>query len=327
MSIDTQAGFVDESTYGTAVTVTKFFPLISESIREDVSKLESEARRSGLHVQRSDISIPIYKGSAGSVEIPIMSKDFGWWLKHLTGAVATAGPTDSGYTHTGTVGTLKGDSFSAQFNRPFHDSGSNQPFSYEGGKVASWEISCGVDQEAKLSADLDFENVATGTALASASYPAGLELLSWAHAESLLTIAGTTVPVTEFTVGCDNGLKLDRHYVRGSALKKEPVADKYREITWSLTADFDSLTQYNRFKAATNAGQYAEIVVALKAPTLIGATTYPGLTITIPAARFDEIDVDNSSTDPNMQTLSGVARYDGTNSPITLAYVTTQSTP
>lgn len=328
MGINTQLGVKDESTWGTAVTVDKFFPLLSENIRENVDKLESDARRSGLLVQRSDISIPIYKGSSGTLEIPIMNKTFGFWLKHLLGAVATAGPTDSAYTHTGTIATLYGDSFTAQVNRPFHDSGTNQAFTWEGGKVTSWEITAAVDEEPKLTAECDFENYATGTSLASASYASGLELLSWAHSSSALTIAGTSVPVTSFKIACDNALKTDRHHIRGSGLKKEQVAAGYRDITWELTADFDSLTQYNRVVASTNSGQYAAIVLTLAAPTVIGAgSTYPSLTITIDAARFDEIDIDNSGMDPNMQTLSGVARYDGTDSAVTMAYVTADSTP
>lgn len=326
MGINTQLGVKTESTWGTAVTVDRFFPLLSENITETVDKLESDARRAGLFVQRSDISIPIYKGSSGTLEIPIMSKSFGFWLVHLLGTVATAGPTDSAYTHTGTVGSLYGDSFTAQVNRPFHDSGSNQAFTWEGGKVTSWEITCGVDEEAKLSAECDFENYATGTSLASASYASGLELLSWAHSASTLTIGGTTVPVTSFKVSCDNALKTDRHYIRGSGLKKEQVQAGYRDISWELTADWDSTTQYSRVLASTNSGQYAEIIVTLKAPTLIGTSSYPALVITIPAARFDNIDIDNSGMDPNMQTLSGVARYDGTNSAVTLAYTTADST-
>ncbi len=327
MPIETQVGYKDESTWGTAVVVDHFMPLLSENIAPQIDKLESDARRSGLHVQRSDISIPIIKGYSGSIELPIMSKGFGFWLKHLLGTVATAGPTDSAYTHTGTIGSLLNDSFTLQVNRPFHDSETNQAFTYEGGKVTSWEITAGVDEEVKFSAEVDFENGTTATALASASYPTSLELLSWAHSASTLTVGGTTVPVTRFSLKCDNGLKTDRHYIQGSGLKKQQVAAAYRDITWELEADFDSLTQYNRVVATTNAGQFAQIIVTLKAPTLIGATAYPALTITIPAARFDEIDIDNSGSDPAMQTLSGAVRFDGTNSAVTLAYASTESTP
>lgn len=327
MSINASLGVKKESTYGTAVTVTRFYPLISESIKEDVAKLEAEGRRAGTVVLAKDQSIPIFQGASGTIEIPPMSKDFGFWLEHLLGSVATSGPTDSAYTHTGTVGTTKGKSFSAQINRPFHDSETDQPFSYEGGKITGWEFTAEAEAEPKLSIDVDFEDLATGTALATPSYTAGMELFSWAHASSGLTIAGTAVPITKFSLKCTMGVKTDRRYIRGSALKKEPVASAFRDFEWSADCDFDSLTQYNRFKASTNAGQFAAIVCGLYAPTLIGASTYPSLTWSLPAARFDQADIDNAGTEPSMLSLGGVVRYDGTNSPVTATYVCSQATP
>ena len=327
MSINSSLGVANESTYGTGVTVTRFYPMLTEKIGETVTKLESEGRRAGARVLSNTLSIPIFQGATGDVELPIMSKDMGFWLKHMLGAVATSGPTDSMYTHTGTIASLKGTSFSAQINRPFHDSGTDQPFTYTGGKVASWSIEAGPGMEPKLQMTWDFYNMTTSTALATPSYTTGLELLSWAHANATLTIAGTQVPVTKFSLKCDNGLKLDRYYIRGSGLKKEPVASAYRDIEWEVEADFSDLTQYNRFNQALGANQYAQIVCTLAAPTLGGATTYPSTTITIPAARFDKADIDNSSTDPSMVTLGGKVRDDGTNSPVTIAVVTSQATP
>jgi hypothetical protein len=325
MSVDTQLGFKDEVTWGTAVTVDRFSPLLSEKIAPQVARLHSEARRAGELVMRND-GIPIVKGYSGPVEIPIYSKDFGFWLKHLCGTVATAGPTDSAYTHTGTIGTLLADSFTAQVNRPFHDAGTNQAFTYEGGKITSWELTAAVDEEAKLAMECDFEDCSTATALATASYTASMELLNWAHAESNLTIGGSAYPVTKFSLKVDSKLKTDRHYIRGSALKKQQVQAGFREITWELEGDFDALTHYNRVIAATSAAAHAAIVVTLKANTLIGVSSEAALVITIPAARFDEIDLENGM-DPNMQTLSGTAWYDASASAVSLAYTTSQSTP
>lgn len=328
MSIETQLGVVDESTYGTAVTVTRFFPLLSENIKPVVERVHSDARRAGELAKRND-AIPNVLGYAGTVELPIYSKDFGWWLKHLQGATpTTSGPTDSAYTHTSAIATHLGDSFSMQVNRPLHDAGTNQAFSYEGGKVTSWEISAGVGEEPMLSAECDFEDCSTATALATASYTSGMELLNWAHAASLLTIAGTTVPVTAAKVRSNANLKTDRHYIRGSARKKQPVAAGFREIEFDLECDFESLTQYNRVVAETAAGVHASVVLTLKANTLIGTTSYPALVLTMGAARFDDVTLDNG-LEPNTATLSGVAVLDTATSgtPLSMAYTCSQSTP
>ncbi len=328
MSIETQIGFVDESTYGTAVTVTRFFPLLSENIKPVVERVHSDARRAGELAKRND-AVPNVLGYSGSIELPIYSKDFGWFLKHLQGlAPTTTGPTDSAYTHSSAIGTQLAKSFSCQVNRPLHDAGTNQAFSYEGGKITSWEISAAVGEQPTLSIECDFETCTTATALATASYTAGMELLNWAHSASLLTIGGSTVPITKFSVRSNANLKTDRHYIYGSALKKQPVAAGFREIEFDLECDFDSLTQYNRVISATASGAHASIVATLKANTLIGAASYPALVLTMGAARFDDVDLDNG-LEPNMQTLSGTAYLDtGTaGTPLTVAYTCSQATP
>lgn len=320
MAIETQFGYQSESTWGTPVTVNKFLPITSESIAPVVDKVESDARRAGIFVQRNDISLPIYKGAAGTVEMPIFNKGFGWWLTHMVGTLTSGAVTDGAVTHTGTVSTLINKSFTCQVNRRFMEADSNQTFTYEGCKIASWEIAASVDEPVTASFDIDAENELTNTALATASYPTGLELLSWAHSASSVTIAGTAVPVTKVSVKCDNALKTDRYRIQSSGLKRQQLQNGYRTIEFELECDWESITQYNRVVSTTTSGQYAQIVIAIAGPTLIGTSSRPSLTITIPAARFDQVSIDNGM-DPTMQTLSGVARFDGTNSPITLAYV------
>lgn len=325
MPLETQLGVKDESTYGTAVTVDRFQEFNSWSVELEVGRVESAGLRSGHKVQRSDRFVPYKKGAAGSVEFEVLSKGFGFWLKHMLGTVGTSGPTDSAYTHTGTIGSLYGGSFTAQVNKPFHPAGTNQAFTYEGGKVAKWSLACDVDGLLIFSADLVFEDGTTATALASASYPASMEHLSWAG--GAITIGGSSVPVTSFKVECDNGLDVERLKQRASTLRQEPTENTRREITWELEADFESLTQYNRFASATASGALAAIVATWTAPTLIGASTYPSLAVTIDEARFDSFGAEISGPESLMQSLSGRGLYDDSNQPISVAYVTSDATP
>lgn len=325
MPLETQLGVKAESTWGTAVTVDRFYEFNSESITLETGRVESNALRASQRVQRSDRFTPYILGAAGSIEMDVLSKGHGWWLLECMGTSATGSLTDSTYTHTGTIGTLLAQGFTLQVNRPLHPAGTNQAFTYEGGKVAKWGYKSDVEGNLVFTADLVFETGITATALATASYPTAMENLTWAG--GAVTIGGSAVPVTSFSVEVDNGLDTARHKIRSSTLRQEPVEAKNREITFSLTADFESLTQYNRVISTTSAGALAAIVATWTAPTLAGATTYPELEITIPAARFDEIsDYTATSTDPLMQTLSGRGLYDGSNSPITVAYVSVDAT-
>lgn len=326
MPIVSQLGAKKETTYGTAVTVDRFFEFVSESIALETGRAESEGLRSGQRVARTDRFVPYILGAAGSVTIEPASKGFGFWLEHMLGTVATTGPTDSAYTHTATVGDLWGKSFTLQVNRPLGPSGStNQAFTWEGGKVTKWTLSCKTEGLLKFEVDLIFEDETTATALASASYPASTEALSWARADA--TIGGTAVPVTSWSVSCDNKLKTDRHFLASSTRRAQSAEEAMREITFSAECDWTDLTHYNRFRAETAAGTLASVVTTAKAPTLIGATTYPGVTVTMPLVRFDEPGPTVDGPGLMMQTIGGKALTDGSQQPISVAYVTTDTTP
>ena len=316
-AMDHQLAVKDESTYGTAVVVDRFFEYESESIEESEGRTEGDPLRVGSGFVRNDRFTPYFSGASGSVQLAVMTKGFGWWLKHMLGASSTAGPAETVvYTHTGVEGELYGDSFTLQVNRPFHPAGTNQAFTYEGGKVAEWGLSNSVDGNLLLDLSLDFEQVATATALASASYPASMENFTWAG--GVVSIGGSAYDLSEFALNVNNGLNVDRRQIRGNTDKKEPTASR-REATFSIKADFDSLTQRNRAHATTRSAALAQIIATWTGPTLLGSTLYPEYKVTIPACRFDEWKGATEGTDAIEQELSGVVRYDGTNSPITVA--------
>lgn len=324
-ALDHQLGFANESVYGTAAVATRFFEYESEAISEEYGRTEGDPLRTGSPVIRSDRFTPYFVGASGTVSMAVLTKGFGYFLQHMLGAVATTGPAEiSAYTHTGTVGELFGKSFTAQVNRPFHPSGTNQPFTYEGGKVSSWTLANAVDGNLMLDLECDFEQVSTATALATASYPTAMEPLTWAG--GVVEIGGVAYDVDEIEIGWNNGLATDRHKIRGNTNKKEPTSAR-REGTFSISADFDSLTQRNRAYADTRAGALAALTAKWTAPTLLGTTIKPSLTVTIPAVRFDEWSGATGGTEAITQSLSGVIRYDGTNSPITVAYVSADTTP
>lgn len=324
-AMDHQLMVKKESTYGTPVTPDRGFEYESESIGETYGRTEGDPLRVGSSIIRSDRFTPYFAGANGAISLAVMTKGFGFWLEHMLGTVSssTVG-ADGQYTHTAVEGALYGKSFTAQVNRPFHPSGTNQAFTYDGGKVASWTLSNTVDGNLLAELTCDFQSVDTATALVAASYPSGMENFTWAG--GVVTIGGTPYDVTEISIGWDNGLNLDRRQIRGNTDKKEPTSSR-REGTFSISADFDSLAQRNRAAANTRAGALASIVGTWTGPTAIGGTTFPKLTVTIPAARFDEWSGATEGTDAIEQSLSGVVRYDGSNSPITIAYTSADTTP
>jgi hypothetical protein len=324
-AMDHQCGFFDESTYGTSGTPTRFFEYDSESISEVEGRTEGDPLRVGSGFIRSDRSTPYFAGASGDLEMAVLTKGFGFFLKHMMGAVATTGPAETTvYTHTGTEGNLLGKSLTMQLNRPFHPTGTNQPFLYKGGKITDWELSNSVDENLMLKLGLDFQQVDTVTALATASYPATMDNFTWAG--GVVEIGGSSYDITEFALKVDNGLKTDRRQIRGNTDKKEPTSSR-RKAEFAIKADFDSMTQRNRAHATTRAATLAQIVATWTGPTLLGSTIYPTFQVTIPAARFDEWKGATEGTEAIEQELKGEVRFDGSASPVTVVYKSADTTP
>jgi hypothetical protein len=181
-----------------------------------------------------------------------------------------------------------------------------------------------VDEVVKFSAEIIAEDGTTGTALASASYPAG-EPLSWSKAS--LTVGGSAVPVTSFSLKCNNNLKTDRHYLQNSARRSQAARDDFPEVTVEFEADFGSLTQYNRFVAETAAGTRAALVFAATSVTAITTGVFPGVSISLPAVDFTELSVAVEGTEMLMQSITGMVLDNGTDEPISFTYTSADSTP
>lgn len=324
-ALDFQLGAADESTYGTIATPVRFFDTYRnpDSITAEWGRVESEGMRPGQRTARADRFAAYPMGASGDLEVEPLTRGFGFWLKHMLGTVVTtAGAAGEVNTHRATMGDLFGKSFTAQIGRPFNPSGTVQAFTYPGGKVTSWELSNTVEELLVCKLSCDFQTEDTATALAAASYPASANVLSWAGAT--VTIAGSAFEASDFSVSVNSNTKTDRRFLRGSALKREPV-EAMREIEFKMTAAFDTLAQRNRVASSTAAGAVAAIVATWTGPVQEGTSTFPLLRVTIPAGRFDEFSI-SGGPDPMEQSLTGKGVWDGTNSPVSIDYLSLDAT-
>jgi hypothetical protein len=260
-----QLGVVTETTYGTPVTVTRFYELVDESMKMEIERMESKGLRAGTRVLRSDRWVAGRKTAAGDVNLELANKSFGLLFTHMLGGAAVTTSATGVYTHTFTPSDLP-VSATVQVGRP-NNAGTVQPFTYHGCRIASWEIAAQVGEIGKLKLSLVAEDEDTSTSLASASYPASLTLLTFK--EATLTIAGSAVPVTSATLRGDNGLAADRHRL-GSQLTKQPLEAAVRVYDGELDADFESTTAYGRFIAGTEAA----LVLAFEGATITTGYTY-----------------------------------------------------
>lgn len=325
MPVSSQVMTKREVSYATPIVVDRAFEFESEGIEGAYERTESSPIRAGVSAQPVGRSVPWFGGAAGDLELVPLTKGFGWWLELMLGTVATVGPTDSAYTHTGTSGELNGKSFTLQVNRPHEPSGLDLPFTYSGGKVTEWEIACEAGGLLTATLGLDFATETIVTALATPTYPAAADPFYWTKAA--ITIGGVSVPLQSISISCDNALKTDKRHLKNSSAKGEPTRAGLREVTFEAVADWSDTTLYARYAAATEAGATAAIVATFTGPTLIGATTFPSLVVTLPAARFDGANPTVSDLEPLQQTLSGKALNHATNGLVSLAYTTADATP
>jgi hypothetical protein len=140
-----------------------------------------------------------------------------------------------------------------------------------------WSLGNTVDKMLLLGLDMWFNQYTTATALATYTEPASMTNFSWAG--GAITVGGSAFDITSFNLEVDNGYKDNRAQIRGNSAQKEPLPGA-ASGTFSLEADFDTLTQFNRVASATVAGLYSQI---------IGTWTNGAdiITATIPAPRFD----------------------------------------
>tara|TARA_R110000868_G_scaffold23742_5_gene94995 strand:- start:3098 stop:4033 length:936 start_codon:yes stop_codon:yes gene_type:complete len=239
-------GFKLETTVGTPVTVDTFLPFVSESIKRSETFTESAGILAGRRLMQSsqwdegnvmiggDIQLELYTTSIRSLLTAMMGTETGGTLA---------------YTYT--PADLYGDALTVQIGRP-DTAGTINAFTYGGMKVASWEIACAAGEIATMGLTLMgcLGDESTGTALAAPSYAAGLRPIKFSGA-NIVVAGGTLATVKQFTLSGDNSLE-ERRYL-GSRFSSEPIESDLRKYTGALSAQFDSLTAYQRYVNHTEA--------------------------------------------------------------------------
>jgi hypothetical protein len=273
-----QVGVVAETTYGTPVTVTKFYEFLSENFQFNPNFLDGQGLKSGQAYNRSsrtvqsqfdvngDLTMEHTDGSAASAAADSM----GLFWKHALGSTVTTTTQISAttaYKQIHTPGSKAGFSLTLQVGRPQISGVTVQPFTYQGVKISDWEFSCSDNQIAQLKVTCDGQQELTATGLAAASYPTPNALFSFADAGNFKiggtasTSAGeTTVAagvavgsrVTAITITGSTPMKVDRYGLGNAGLKGEPIENAIPTITGTLTTEFFSRTElYDVFKAGT----------------------------------------------------------------------------
>ena len=316
--------------YGDFLAPTRFYELRDEGIAKETEYIRSAAIRTGKRVMRTARTAVNVKGAGGQWSKDVVTKGDGLLFKHMFGSSVITTPSGATLTrdHTYVLASLCDISMVVQKGIPRQECVANNvdAFSYTGGKITGWSLSCDVDGLLGLSLTQDFMQEDTAQTLAAASYAASLEVLSFIGAT--ITIGGSNHPVRAFSLEGTNPVKTDRFYLRTSGLKKQPLQNDLVSVTGSVEMDYDTLGRsvYDRFVSGTTAAFTAlfegSIIEAGGAPTV---NPKYGLLITIPAVRFTGTTPQVNGLDVTNVPLPFELLDDDTNEPITVRYRTTDA--
>jgi hypothetical protein len=284
--INSQLGFAEESTPGTAVTPSRFGEFDKESLSQDFARSEHSGLRTGRKLLGANNYAVGRESFTGDLQVVMQTLGQAVFYKHALGAVVTTTPGGGTLSrqHKATVGAIDGKGLTMQIGFT-DDAGTTRAKTGAGCKVSKWEIACKSNDYPSLKLSMDGMSSSVATALATASYPTPLADYFWTQA--VVKVAGAAVDCSEWKISGDNHLALDRYFMRttGTQKKEQLEGADLREITGELTLAFPDLTAYNRFVNNTQAslqitftGSIIEAAIPFSVDFLMAAVRFDGNT-------------------------------------------------
>ena len=310
-----------ESTYGTAVAPTRAYEAKADTFTRDVEYLQSVGFRRDMQTIRSDRDDTISLGATGSIEFDLLNKGAGLLLQHVLGS--TSGPTQLGATSAyrstfATTDTGPTGSSTIQVSR-VDSGGTLRPFTYEGCVATGFNIAQDLGSNLSFTLNFDAENEQTSTGEATPAYPSSATPFNYTQA--VIAIDGSAATnFTSFSLDGDLAMDTARRFLNGSATKSQPKRSGVPSYTGTITAEFASLTDYNKFvngtefsiNASWNGAEIAspynfECVISIPVAKFTGST---------PVASLDSL----TTVDLPFTVLDN-----GSSAPITMTYTSTDT--
>jgi hypothetical protein len=249
--LGSQLGIAKETTYGTAVTVAKFFEYASETMALNRAFLLSQQLRAGRMFQSSSRRTATTRSAAGTVNMEVPTSGFGPLLNLLHGETVT--PAKEGattmYKQVHPIGTTDpfGKYVTLQLGKPT-DEGVVNPFTYPGTILLAMTLDCQTGGFLETVLTLDAQDELTATALATASYPTALE--SFNFTQCTVKVNGVEQKqVRGVNITINTPKDIGRYYL-GTEKKARPLTNAYNTAALTLTVDYSDNTLYKLFEEA-----------------------------------------------------------------------------
>lgn len=330
-----------ESTVGTAVTPDTALEFTSESIVGQKNTLQGAGLHAGGQYNRASLRSISTVGGAGDLVLPYRYNKMGKLWKNALGAASTPTAVGTGsvaYKTVFTPGGLQGLALTYQKGVPRTSDGTVVPFTFFGGKVASWKWSMSVSALAEFTATMDFWNCTTATSLAAASYAAGNNTWSWntlsslkfggtaSTASNVVSVASgvtATTLVNSIELDGTNPLKTDRQGVGYAGVKREQLENDYRTLTCTLGGEFTNETEL--YPLFTSDASFP-VQFTLTGPAIASSGQNYTMDVILSCCKVNTDDVTVGGPDVVGQSPVLEVSDDGVNAPIQVTLISTDST-
>ncbi len=245
---DAQIGFGVESTYGTAVTPTRFLEFVDESLNFNKSVKQGQGLRVGARVGRSARRVVTTVDAGGDVQVEAFSKGLGLLWQAMLGSGSSALVSGATYQQTFTLGDSL-PSLTVQKGIPRVDGGAVDAINFPGSVVSQWELEIPNDDIAKMKVTFDCRDAVAAGTPTTATYPTGGNLYQFASAAlysgtltapTATTLASGATPlanVRSLSVSCNNKIANDRFNFGANGRKAKPVVG-IRDLAGQMSVEY-----------------------------------------------------------------------------------------
>jgi hypothetical protein len=230
-------GFGVESTWGTAVTRTKFYEFDSESMQFDMGYIDKPSVR-GVSAFRV---VKKKKDVSGAIDFAVPYSNMELLFKHALGTNNTTGAGP--YTHAITLAQALPVGLSLEVNRDAANVGAGSSWLYEGCQIDAMTLSH--EPEGFLMASCEFVGEDSSNVTVSTPTFGTFDGISWD--ELAVTVDGSPVQIASYELKLNNNLAKDRFRL-GSRTRKGFGRAGQREVTGTIKLEYDAKAASDYFR-------------------------------------------------------------------------------
>jgi hypothetical protein len=249
--LGSQVGIAEETVWGSAVPVTRFFPIDGSNVKPMKKSVQGQGLQAGTYVHQGSLRADTSTWVQGDMTMDFTSKQMGLLFKHALGSASIVqNGTTAAWTQTWGLGNnVNGLGLTLQGGLP-QANGTVVPYTYSGCKIDQWDISCAAQDIVKSKFTFGGQATATATALATPSYPTANNIFYFK--QGTVNIGGTPyLAFRDFTLSGSNNLDMGRFFFGNNGQLAEPIRNNFVDIKIAGTVDFIDTTISAAFLADT----------------------------------------------------------------------------